>query len=227
MENVPEVVGKNNIDDFKKWEEKLRSFGYKNYVEILNAKDYGIPQNRRRCFMVSLLGDYAYEFPRKHYLQRKLKDFLEDNVDEKYYLSPKDIERISQWNAREKPLENIIDPNDKEKVMSALTARGAGEDHSGMKLIGESKYSDKSLERIAKNVCEDDNAPTITANAMQSVNHQNCVLIKENNLQGYKEAKEGDGINLASRMAHQRGNVQRESIQTLKAQMEVGVVVKK
>ena len=155
MENVPEVMGAGNVKYFNSWLQKLESLGYTNYFQILNAKNYGIPQNRRRCFMVSLLEDYAYEFPRKQHLERKLKDFLEDSVDEKYYLRPKDIERISQWNAREKPLENIIDPNDKEKVMSALTARGAGEDHSGMKLIGESKYSEKSLERIAKNVCEE------------------------------------------------------------------------
>ena len=77
MENVPEVIGTKNIEDFKKWEEKLRSFGYKNYVEILNGKDYGIPQNRRRTFMVSILGDYSYEFPRKLPLKYKLKDFLE------------------------------------------------------------------------------------------------------------------------------------------------------
>ena len=92
MENVPEVVGKNNIAHFKKWEERLRQFGYSNYVEILNGKNYGIPQNRRRCFMVSILGDYAYDFPCKIPLKYKLKDLLERDVDEKYYLSQEMIE---------------------------------------------------------------------------------------------------------------------------------------
>lgn len=87
MENVPEVVGTKNIKDFKKWEAKLRSLGYSNYVEILNAKNYGIPQNRRRCFMISILGDYSYDFPCKLRLKHKLDDLLETNVDEKYYLS--------------------------------------------------------------------------------------------------------------------------------------------
>ena len=109
MENVPEVVGSKNIDDFKKWEEKLRSFGYTNYVEILNAKDYGIPQNRRRVFMISILGDYSYDFPRKMPLKYVLKDFLETNVDEKYYLDDKTLERISNWNSHENPIENAID----------------------------------------------------------------------------------------------------------------------
>ena len=87
MENVPEVIGKKNIKDFQQWELFLESKGYQNYVQILNAKDYGIPQNRSRCFMVSLLGNYSYTFPKKQELKLKLKDLLEEKVDEKYYLS--------------------------------------------------------------------------------------------------------------------------------------------
>ena len=135
MENVPEVIGANNIEDFKKWEEKLRSFGYKNYVEILNGKDYGIPQNRRRTFMVSILGEYSYEFPRKLPLKYVLKDFLEDNVEEKYFLDEKTLERISNWKAQEKPLEKAVDTTLTGGVIGTLTARGAGEEHSGMKLV--------------------------------------------------------------------------------------------
>ena len=56
MENVPEVIGANNIDDFHLWQDFLVSKGYTNYVKILNAKDYGVAQNRNRCFMVSLFG---------------------------------------------------------------------------------------------------------------------------------------------------------------------------
>lgn len=89
MENVPEVIGSNNIKHFAKWLEKLESLGYKCYWKVLNAKDYGIPQNRERCFMVSILGDYYYKFPQKIKLEHKLKDLLEDKVDEKYYLSEK------------------------------------------------------------------------------------------------------------------------------------------
>lgn len=65
MENVPMLISKNHIHNFKKWDNFLTSLGYKNYTECLNAKDYGIPQNRNRCFMVSVLGDYNYTFPRK------------------------------------------------------------------------------------------------------------------------------------------------------------------
>ena len=100
MENVPEVVGSGNIEHFKKWEHQLRKFGYSNYVEILNGKNYGIPQNRRRCFMISILGDYAYDFPCKTPLKYRLKDLLEKQVDEKYYLSQKMIDYVVASNEK-------------------------------------------------------------------------------------------------------------------------------
>lgn len=100
MENVPEVIGKNNIKDFQKWIEKLESLGYSNYVECLNSKDYGIPQNRNRCFMISVLGEYTYKFPQPFELKLRLKDLLESNVDEKYYLSNKMVKYITADNEK-------------------------------------------------------------------------------------------------------------------------------
>ena len=92
MENVPQVHGKKNKASFDEWCQFLESLGYKNYWKDINAKDYGVPQSRNRCFMVSLLGDYSYEFPDPIELKLKLQDLLEDEVDEKYYLSSKIIE---------------------------------------------------------------------------------------------------------------------------------------
>ena len=100
MENVPDVIGEKNKLDFAKWYQKLESLGYANFYEILNAKDYGIPQNRERCFMVSILGDYYYNFPSKVKLEKRLKDFLEEQVEEKYYLSEKMISYISATNQK-------------------------------------------------------------------------------------------------------------------------------
>ena len=91
MENVPQVHGKKNKASFDEWCQFLESLGYKNYWKDLNAKDYGVPQSRNRCFMVSLLGDYSYEFPEPIELKLKLQDLLEDEVDEKYYISDKMI----------------------------------------------------------------------------------------------------------------------------------------
>lgn len=89
MENVPQVIGTKNVEHFNKWCLKLEELGYKNYHQNLIATDYGIPQTRNRTFMISILGDYAYTFPKPIPLKLKLKDLLEDNVDEKYYLSDK------------------------------------------------------------------------------------------------------------------------------------------
>jgi DNA (cytosine-5)-methyltransferase 1 len=91
MENVPEVVGRQNIKSFREWRDFLEGLGYKNYIKFLNARHYGIPQNRNRCFMVSLLGDYYYDFPDRLPLLTRLRDILEENVPEKYYLSDNTI----------------------------------------------------------------------------------------------------------------------------------------
>ena len=89
MENVPDVIGTKNYEDFMKWYVALENMGYQSYYKVLNAKDYGIPQNRERCFMVSILGDYNYTFPKPMPLKLRLKDMLEESADEKYYISNK------------------------------------------------------------------------------------------------------------------------------------------
>ena len=86
MENVPQVHGKKNIDDFNQWLNSLELKGYKNYYQDLNAKDYGVAQSRNRCFCVSVLGNKGYEFPKPIPLTKTMKDYLEDEVDEKYYI---------------------------------------------------------------------------------------------------------------------------------------------
>lgn len=79
MENVSEVAGARNIADFIKWQACLERLGYRNvYDSHINARDYGMPQNRQRCFMVSYLGDYYYEFPRKTGLRMKASDLFDD-----------------------------------------------------------------------------------------------------------------------------------------------------
>lgn len=89
MENVPGVCGSKNLKPWNDWLQSLHKMGYTNYFSVLNAKDYGIPQNRERCFMVSLLGEKSYEFPRKVGLRYRLKDFLDKEIDSKYNLSEK------------------------------------------------------------------------------------------------------------------------------------------
>lgn len=96
MENVPQVHSKANMPDFQKWIDFLESKGYSNYWQDLNAKDYGVAQNRNRCFMVSLLGERNYKFPQPIPLERKLKDYLEDEVEEKYYINNEKAQKLIQ-----------------------------------------------------------------------------------------------------------------------------------
>jgi len=124
MENVPQVVGKANFKDFREWEIFLEDLGYSNYFKLLNAKNYGIPQNRNRCYMVSVLGNYYYQFPCKKKLKLRLKDLLEDNVDEKYYLSDKMIEGMKNTNFESYKLENKL--LDKNGIANTIIARFEG-----------------------------------------------------------------------------------------------------
>ena len=87
MENVAALVSQKFIRLFNAWQLELESYGYRNFAKVLNAKDYGVPQNRERIFMVSILDESArYEFPQPMPLTLRLKDVLEDKVDERYYL---------------------------------------------------------------------------------------------------------------------------------------------
>lgn len=94
MENVKNLVSKKFKPDFDKWCEVLENLGYENHWQILNAKDYGVPQNRERVFMVSILSGGSYKFPEKQELKIRLKDVLEENVEGKYYLSQKVADRF-------------------------------------------------------------------------------------------------------------------------------------
>lgn len=114
MENVPMVHSKDNVESFNKWQLELERLGYSNYWQDLNSKDYGVPQNRDRCFMVSILGNWYYEFPQPIKLEKVLKDVLEDEKDvkEKYYLSQRLIQCFlsdgtGRYPRKERFLQNI------------------------------------------------------------------------------------------------------------------------
>jgi DNA (cytosine-5)-methyltransferase 1 len=97
LENVKNLVGKKFVNQFNAWVKWLDSIGYNTYYEVLNAKHYGIPQNRERIFAVSIRKDVdngTFKFPKRIPLTTRLKDILENNVDEKYYLPDDRIEKI-------------------------------------------------------------------------------------------------------------------------------------
>ena len=122
MENVIQIHNQENGKHFKEWQLRLEELGYQSYWNDLAATEFGIPQTRNRTFMVSILGNYNYNFPKKTKLKLILRDLLEKQVDKKYYLSKKQIEEIRQWNAYEKPLERA-EITERERVAPTLTTR--------------------------------------------------------------------------------------------------------
>ena len=130
MENVPQVHSQDNLEDFNKWKLRLEELGYKNYFQDLIATDYGIPQTRNRCFMISILGDYSYTFPKQIPLEKKLKDMLEDSVDEKYYLSDKMLNcfmsesKDSKFPRKERFMQTFNTTNEKGIAATITTAAG-------------------------------------------------------------------------------------------------------
>ena len=96
LENVKNLVGKQFKEQFFEWIYYLDELGYDTYWQVLNAKDFGIPQNRERVFAISIRKDLnqTFEFPQTEELKIRLKDVLEDEVDEKYYLSDEKIKNF-------------------------------------------------------------------------------------------------------------------------------------
>lgn len=190
MENVPQVHSQENIKDFQKWQLKLESLGYKNYTKDLIATDYGIPQIRNRCFMLSILGDYSYNFPEPVPLEKKLKDLLEDQVDEKYYLSDEMIKYISADN------DKWSGNNDKSIINKTLAS--TLNTREGQRRCDASNY-------VSNDVGGEYNLKERIPN----------LKIKNNNSKGYLKADMGDGVDISGRMQYHRGTVQKQKAQTL------------
>lgn len=103
LENVKNLVSKKFKADFDKWLDFLSELGYTNYWIVLNAKDYGIPQNRERVFCVSIRGKHEpFVFPKPKKLTIRLRDMIDETVDERFYLKESTIRSIlrSTFNSR-------------------------------------------------------------------------------------------------------------------------------
>ena len=228
MDNVPQVHGTGNVEHFNKWQLALERLGYKSYFQDLIATDYGIPQTRNRCFMISILGDYSYTFPKPIPLTLKLKDMLEDEVDEKYYLSDKMLDycygvnqKESKFPRKERFLQSLKQTNDKSIATTITTNAGNRPTDNFVfnKALKETLEQNKIKQDISfvdsynKKIRDDGLSSTITTRVNDSNN--TFIAIKNATKKGYLEATDGDGINLSNRMEHQRGNVQKDKIQTL------------
>ncbi|QDY21053.1 DNA (cytosine-5-)-methyltransferase [Clostridium botulinum] len=97
IENVKNLTGKKFKADFESMLDDIESLGYNSYWKVLNAKDYGIPQNRERVFIVSIrknIDTGTFSFPKGFDNGLRLKDFLENEVDEKYYINQEKTEEL-------------------------------------------------------------------------------------------------------------------------------------
>jgi len=234
MENVPQVHSEDNLQDFNKWKDRLEELGYKNYFQDLIATDYGIPQTRNRCFMVSILGDYNYTFPKPIPLKLKLKDMLEDSVDEKYYLSDSMIKYISADN--EKWTGNNSEALINKTYASTLNTNEGSRRCDASNYISndvEENYNLKNIHKTLKETLEinkiadginyidaynrkiDSTGLSKTISTRVDASNNTYIAIKNATAKGYLEATDGDGVNISSRMEHHRGTVQKDKIQTL------------
>lgn len=125
MENVKALTQKKFLPYLHKWMACLEGMGYSNHAKVLNAKDYGVPQNRERVFMVSILGENAsYHFPKPFPLDKCLEDVLEEEVDEKYYLSKKLVDYVFSNGGKEGNIQGAIGVHDNDDdVVNTVTAQ--------------------------------------------------------------------------------------------------------
>lgn len=178
FENVKNLVGKKFINDFNNLLSILDELGFNSYWEVLNAKNCGVPQNRERVFVISIRKDIdngAFVFPKPFDTGIRLKDILDENVDEKYYLSEKIIKGFQKHNENHKNKGTgfIWKPKTGEDIANTLRANGSlcptdnSIKESGIKIAG-SLNPIKILQGIDKSV-----------NDTQMIEFANCITARE------------------------------------------------
>lgn len=168
-ENVKNLLGKKHKHNFDAYQEAMRGLGYRNYYQILNAKDYGVPQNRERVFTVSIRNDIEgdYVFPEKQPLRHKLKDILEDNVDERYYLSDEQVSKIKLSNFTQE--RTRIQEGD---ISQTLLSR----DYKDPKCVRVGGLYDKEGSRHQADSIYDPNGVCATLSTMQGGNQEPIII---------------------------------------------------
>lgn len=246
LENVKNLVGKKFKPQFDEWVAWLNELGYNTYWKVLNAKDYGVPQNRERVFAISIRKDIdngKFEFPQPFDNGVRLKDVLEDNVDEKYYLSEDIQNRLILTD--ETLTKNIIGTTKPEyrsigqrdlvysenSIMGTLVAT----DYKQPKQILETNrcvkvgdlnyYPYETSNRIYS---KEGISPTLTT--MQGGNTEPKIAepiayVKEATKKGYAEIYEGDSVNLEQPNSKtRRGRVGKGCVQTLTTSCNQAVI---
>ena len=231
-ENVKNLTGKTFKDQFEIVLDSLEQAGYNNYWQVLNAKDYGIPQNRERVFIVSIRKDIDtgfFRFPEGFPLELRLKDVLEDVVDEKYYISDVALQGFIRHKERNEQKGNGFGFTVKNREEIAPTIRARYYKDGQECLIKEAKcieagslnhYQNDQMNRVYS---EEGIAPTILVKS--GGGREAKVLVREATKAGYAEAVDGDSINFEQPNSKtRRGRVGHGVAQTLTTSPQQGVV---
>jgi DNA (cytosine-5)-methyltransferase 1 len=230
-ENVKNLVGKKFNAQFQVVLASLEAAGYNNYYKVLNAKDFGVPQNRERVFIVSIRKDVdngTFRFHEGFQLKIRLKDVLEDEVDEKYYLTNPMVERLFTTTYVQNRYENRVTKED--GIVGTLCAR----DYKDPKCVQIANLMpSKTRENPNQGRLYDKEGLSPTSGAMQGGNRQPFVIVdgesvkvREATKQGYSEAYEGDSINLEQPNSKtRRGRAGKQVAQTLTTSPQQAAVV--
>ncbi|MBR0295669.1 MAG: DNA (cytosine-5-)-methyltransferase [Bacilli bacterium] len=228
MENVKNIVSKRFLPLFQEWIDYLSSLGYKSFYKVLNARDYGVPQNRERCFMLSVLNyDGEFEFPETQELKTKLSDLLEKEVEERYFLSDRFIKYACDMENRNGFIRGKrFRPHDNEsEVAFTITTNPGGratDNFVMLPAVGAIRGRPVEGGGYKQKLHVKDEPIT---NTITTVQKDNVILVPQATKAGYAAAEVGDGI-YTNRMKYKRGVVQKSMIPTLKTSVsDVGVVV--
>ncbi|MCI8310113.1 DNA (cytosine-5-)-methyltransferase [uncultured Clostridium sp.] len=231
IENVKNLTSQRFKNQFDSILNDISELGYNNYWKVLNAKDFGVPQNRERIFIVSIRKDVdknEFTFPSPVTLNLKLKDILEDKVDEKFYLTESGIGRLIKKN--NKLLRDYKNPN----ICSCIIAGYSKMSGSNNQYIAENNkpnkiagmYDTETKKRQAGSIYNTEGiSPTLTT--MSNGGHkQPYILVKEGTKKGYAEAMEGDSINYSyPNSTTKRGRVGKEVSQTILTSPSMATVI--
>jgi DNA (cytosine-5)-methyltransferase 1 len=225
FENVAAIFNNTHRPVLNLFKRDLEELGYTLYNKLLNSKDYGIPQNRNRYFLVAIKGEYSFKFPRKQKLKLRLKDLLEDEVDEKYYLSDKMMKYIYSSDNDKKTNGSGTYQGGKLEInrdiaVTVTTREGntRADSSNYISIIGSTQ---KNASRRSDGI-----SPGLTSAMGTGGGHVPMIKIPEATKKGYSEATDGDGIYL-DRPHQKRGVVQKGMTPTIKTSGDdIGVVVK-
>jgi len=226
MENVPAILNKRNLPEFKRLVKELEGIGYTSTYEVLNAKDYGVPQNRKRCFMVSTLTHGKFRFPAPCPDGRVLKDVLEpaEDIPDKLWLSKEKIARYEEHCQRNMAKGNNFgwNPPEGNGVAGSVTTK-ADRQYSNY-IIQTGKLN---LPGWNESICRVYDAGGVSPSITTSCGGGHMPKIKwpSGTQKGWMEAGDGDGLVMA-RPLTARGTVQPQQAPTVTCGNTTGVCVR-